>query len=81
LGGLSRHIEITGSMPFIVDDVLVHFDDERSSAALKAMAGLAEKTQIIFFTHHMHLVDIAKRTVPEQLFRLYNLSSDFSRHI
>ena len=75
LGGLSRHIENTGSMPFIVDDVLVHFDNERSTAALKAMAGLAEGTQIIFFTHHMHLMEIAKRSLPEQILRLYNLSS------
>ena len=67
LGGLSRHVETSGSVPFIVDDVLVHFDDARASAALLALADLAEKTQIIFFTHHKHLVELAEKTVPGQL--------------
>jgi uncharacterized protein YhaN len=73
LGGLWRHIENSGRVPFIVDDVLVHFDDERSSAALLALASLAEKTQIIFFTHHRHLVELAEKTVPRQLLCTYHL--------
>jgi uncharacterized protein YhaN len=73
LGGLSRHIETSGSVPFIVDDVLVHFDDERSSAALLALAALAGKTQIIFFTHHKHLVELAEKTVPKQSLCTYCL--------
>jgi uncharacterized protein YhaN len=73
LGGLSRHIEISGRVPFIVDDVLVHFDDARSSAALLALAALAEKTQIIFFTHHRHLIDLAENTVPQESLCLHYL--------
>ena len=73
LGGLSRHVENGGSVPFIVDDVLVHFDNERSAAALQAMAGLAEKTQIIFFTHHAHLLDLARKAVPSGLLATYRL--------
>jgi uncharacterized protein YhaN len=67
LGGLSRQIENGGRFPFIVDDILVHFDDERSSSALSALSDLADKTQIIFFTHHKHLVGLAEKTVPEKL--------------
>lgn len=78
LGGLSRHIETSGSVPFIVDDVLVHFDDERSSAALLALADLAEKTQIIFFTHHKHLVELAEKTVPKQLLCTHFLANGSS---
>lgn len=63
LGGLEKHIKTNGPMPFIVDDVLVHFDDDRSAAALVGMARLARDTQIIFFTHHQHLVDLAKATL------------------
>lgn len=49
--------------PFIVDDVLLNFDDERSAAALSALDTLSEKTQIIFFTHHRRLAELAgKRT-------------------
>jgi uncharacterized protein YhaN len=43
-----------------VDDVLVDFDDERSEAALNALAALAEKTQVILFTHHSRVVEQAK---------------------
>jgi uncharacterized protein YhaN len=48
------------SMPFIVDDVLVNFDDARSRAALQALAELAEQNQVILFTHHEKIVDQAE---------------------
>jgi len=48
-------------MPFIVDDVLVDFDDRRSAAALHTLAVLAEKTQVILFTHHSRVVEQARR--------------------
>jgi uncharacterized protein YhaN len=47
-------------MPFIVDDVLVDFDDARSQAALHALAELSERTQVILFTHHSQVVEQAK---------------------
>jgi uncharacterized protein YhaN len=37
---------------FIVDDILAHFDDDRSKAMLSVLAELAGTTQIILFTHH-----------------------------
>lgn len=42
-------------MPFVVDDVLVHFDDDRSAAALRVLADVASRTQIVLFTHHRHV--------------------------
>lgn len=48
-------------MPFIVDDILVNFDDERSKATLKALAHLAEKNQVILFTHHLQIVNAARK--------------------
>jgi uncharacterized protein YhaN len=59
LASLEKYMESSEPMPFIVDDVLVDFDDERSGAALKAMAELAEKTQVILFTHHSRVVEQA----------------------
>jgi len=49
-------------IPFIVDDVLIMFDDLRAAAALKALAELSKRTQVIFFTHHQHLVELAQNT-------------------
>ncbi len=62
LGGLSKYVVNNGAMPFVVDDVLVHFDDARSIAALEAMIKLAQKTQVIFFTHHAHLIELLEKT-------------------
>ncbi|MBF0555077.1 MAG: chromosome segregation protein SMC, partial [Nitrospirae bacterium] len=47
-------------MPFIADDILVNFDDARAKATLKALATLAEKNQVILFTHHVQIVETAK---------------------
>ena len=51
-------------MPLIVDDILVHFDDQRAAATLCQLAELSLKTQVIFFTHHQHLVALAKENIP-----------------
>ena len=54
-------MESSEPMPFIVDDILVDFDDARSQAALNALAKLAEKTQVILFTHHLRVVEQSKK--------------------
>lgn len=47
-------------MPFIADDILVNFDNDRARAALMQLANLSKSTQVIFFTHHRHLVELAQ---------------------
>jgi len=58
LATLERYLAHAEPLPFIVD-VLINFDDERSEATLKALAELSKKTQVILFTHHAHLRDLA----------------------
>lgn len=60
LASLEKYIHSAGPMPFIVDDILVDFDDQRSIAALERLAELSRKTQVILFTHHMRLVEQAR---------------------
>ncbi len=66
LGTLEHWIERHEPIPFVVDDVLLTFDDVRASAALEALLELSKKTQVLFFTHHDHLAslasDVAKAT-------------------
>lgn len=63
-------------MPFVVDDILVHFDDRRSQATLAELGALSKKTQVLFFTHHRRLVELAGRAVePGQLF-VHQLSGE-----
>jgi uncharacterized protein YhaN len=54
------------AMPFIVDDILINFDDDRATVTLKALADLAEKNQVILFTHHLRIVEIARRMDADQ---------------
>ena len=53
-------LEAIGSepMPFVADDLLVNFDDERAAAALRLLAEFGRTTQVILFTHHRHLLDL-----------------------
>jgi len=60
LASLERYLVSNEPMPFIVDDILIRFDDERAAAALQVLADLSSTTQVIFFTHHARLVDLAK---------------------
>jgi uncharacterized protein YhaN len=57
---LEWRLEVSEPMPFIVDDILINFDDERSKATLTALADLSEKNQVILFTHHRQIVDSVK---------------------
>ncbi|MEJ2608655.1 MAG: AAA family ATPase [Candidatus Thiodiazotropha sp.] len=61
LAALEKYMQSKESIPFIVDDVLIDFDDARTAAALKAFIKLSEKTQVILFTHHSQVVNQAKQ--------------------
>lgn len=61
LATLEEYLESHEPMPFVVDDILLKFDDFRAEATLKALYGLSQRTQVIFFTHHQHLVDLARK--------------------
>jgi uncharacterized protein YhaN len=52
-------------MPFIGDDLLTSFDEDRTLAALRLLAMAGQKQQVILFTHHRHVVDLA-RSMREQ---------------
>ena len=57
LATLEWRLEKHEPMPFIADDILINFDDHRSTATLKALAELARKNQVILFTHHRQIVE------------------------
>ncbi|HUY36529.1 MAG TPA: AAA family ATPase [Pirellulales bacterium] len=61
LASLENYLIEKQPIPFIVDDILIKFDNERSIATLKVLAGLSKRTQVIFFTHHQHLVELAEQ--------------------
>ncbi|MEO8937885.1 MAG: AAA family ATPase [Burkholderiaceae bacterium] len=60
-------------LPVILDDVLMTSDDDRSGVMLEALADFAHDSQVIVFTHHRHIVDIAVRHVPHEVLVLVPL--------
>jgi uncharacterized protein YhaN len=52
LATLERFIDNAEPMPLVVDDILINFDDQRARATLGVLAELANKTQVLLFTHH-----------------------------
>jgi len=60
LAALEMHIEQGHALPFIADDLFINYDDQRSRAGLKALAKLSEVTQVIFLSHHKHLLPAVK---------------------
>jgi uncharacterized protein YhaN len=60
-------------LPFIADDLLVHFDDERSAAAMSLLAELGRATQVLLFTHHRSLRAAAAPLVAQNLATIIDL--------
>ena len=73
LASLEQYLENNEPLPFVVDDILLRFDDQRALATLNVLAGLSEKTQVIFFTHHRHLVDLADEKIDSSLLLQHTL--------
>ncbi|MBI5445090.1 MAG: hypothetical protein HY900_28245, partial [Deltaproteobacteria bacterium] len=55
---------------------LVHFDDRRAEATLRALGELAKTVQVILFTHHQHVVDAARRIAAGGDVLVHELASD-----
>ncbi|MCX5477742.1 AAA family ATPase [Kaistia geumhonensis] len=53
------------SVPFIADDIMESFDDFRAEEAFRLFAGMAAVGQVIYLTHHRHLIPIAQAVCPE----------------
>ncbi|MDO4682004.1 MAG: AAA family ATPase [Lautropia sp.] len=54
-------------LPLIADDLFINFDDERTAAGLRVLGNVSENRQIIFLTHHAHLVPLARKVLGDQL--------------
>jgi uncharacterized protein YhaN len=53
------------SVPFIADDIMESFDDQRASSAFALLAEMSHVGQVIYLTHHRHLLGIAQKVCPE----------------
>lgn len=74
LASLETHVDRRGPFPFVLDDILIQLDDSRAAAALEVLSELSEKTQIIFFTHHQHLLEIAATKLKKDEYHTHQLT-------
>lgn len=74
LASIDKYVQENEPIPFIVDDILIHFDDERAKETLKVLLELSKKTQVIFFTHHSRLIELMKDIASEDQFQLEQLT-------
>lgn len=73
IASLEHWLESHTPVPFLIDDVLITFDDTRAAAALRVLAELSRKTQVVFFTHHEHLLEVARASLPGDMFHVHEL--------
>jgi uncharacterized protein YhaN len=60
IAAVEEYLAHAAPLPFVADDLFINYDDERAAAGFRVLAHLAKKTQVLFFTHHHHLIDVAK---------------------
>lgn len=58
LGGTGGRAASAEPLPFIADDLPVHFDDARAAQAIRLLARLGRTAQVILFSHHDHVAEL-----------------------
>lgn len=51
------------NLPLLLDDLFVHFDDDRTRAGLGILEQLSSKMQVLLFTHHERVADQATEAI------------------
>jgi uncharacterized protein YhaN len=68
IASIERFCAQSSPLPLVLDDAFIQFDDARAEAAIQVLGELCEKTQVLFFTHHARMIELAKRALkPSQL--------------
>lgn len=65
IAALELHLVSAPPLPFVADDLFVNFDDARAQAGLRVLRALSAHTQVIFLTHHAHLLPLVREVFPE----------------
>jgi uncharacterized protein YhaN len=67
IAAVEEYLDHAAPLPFIADDLFINYDDGRAAAGLRVLGHLAGKTQVLFFTHHQHLIEVARRALGESV--------------
>jgi len=66
VAALELHLAKGEPLPFLADDLFVNWDNERARAGLRVLAELSRHTQVLFLTHHKHLLTLAEEASGER---------------
>lgn len=75
LATFEQYVQKNEPLPLVLDDVLVHLDDQRTARALAVLGEVGAHAQILLFTHHERVVELARATVPAALLHLHDLDA------
>lgn len=73
LAAVQEHNAIKEPLPFVADDLLLSLDNTRAELTLRALGTLAETSQVLFFTHHEHMVALARASLPSTILTEHRL--------
>ncbi|AOI68237.1 ATP-binding protein [Burkholderia ubonensis] len=67
IAALELQLRNRTALPFVADDLFINFDDARAKAGLEALRDLSTRTQVLFLTHHDHLLPLVKAVFGERV--------------
>ncbi|HKT93860.1 MAG TPA: chromosome segregation protein SMC, partial [Paraburkholderia sp.] len=67
IAALELQLASKAALPFVADDLFINFDDERAKAGFAALRNLSAKTQVLFLTHHDHLLSLIREIFGAQV--------------
>ncbi len=60
-------------LPLVCDDLLASSDPGRAGRMLEILSKAAKTAQVLVFSHHDHIIDVARKTISDDAFRLHRL--------
>lgn len=78
LAALQRFADADRTMPLVFDDIFITSDDERTAAGLTALDAISDRFQVVVFTHHGHIGDLARQALPAGRVHVTGLPSSAS---
>jgi uncharacterized protein YhaN len=77
IASVERYCERAEPMPFLADDLFINWDDHRTEEGIAVLAELGGSTQTLLLTHHLAIVDAARRRIPERDLEVISLERRF----
>jgi len=77
VAGYHEFARARAPVPFLADDIMETFDDFRAEEAFRLLAAMAGQGQIVYFTHHRHLCEIARAVEPS--IKIHTLKAEPTR--